>query len=77
MRGFDTVGLPALFIISLVSATLLPLGSEPAVFGLIKLNPDLFWAIRGGKGSFGGTRPGTVVRPAGPSRGHPRPDRGR
>jgi membrane protein YqaA with SNARE-associated domain len=26
-----------------VSATLLPLGSEPAVFGLIKLNPDLFW----------------------------------
>ena len=24
-------------------ATLLPLGSEPAVFGLIKLNPELFW----------------------------------
>ena len=26
-----------------ISATLLPLGSEPAVFGLLKLNPDLFW----------------------------------
>jgi membrane protein YqaA with SNARE-associated domain len=28
----------------LISATLLPLGSEPAVFGLVKLNPDLFWS---------------------------------
>ena len=36
-------GLSTVFIVSLVSATLLPLGSEPAVFGLIKLNPDLFW----------------------------------
>jgi membrane protein YqaA with SNARE-associated domain len=37
-------GLSTVFIISFISATLLPLGSEPAVFGLIKLNPDLFWA---------------------------------
>ena len=37
-------GLSTVFIVSLVSATLLPLGSEPAVFGLIKLNPDLYWA---------------------------------
>jgi membrane protein YqaA with SNARE-associated domain len=36
-------GLSTVFVVSLVSATLLPLGSEPAVFGLIKLNPDLFW----------------------------------
>ena len=36
-------GLSTLFIIALVSATLLPLGSEPAVIGLVKLNPDLFW----------------------------------
>jgi len=36
-------GLLTVFIISLVSATLLPLGSEPAVFGLVKLNPHLFW----------------------------------
>ena len=37
------VGLPAIFVVSLVSATLLPLGSEPAVFGYIKLNPHMFW----------------------------------
>ncbi len=36
-------GLGSLLVISFVSATLLPLGSEPAVFGLIKLNPALFW----------------------------------
>ena len=36
-------GLGSVFVISFVSATLLPLGSEPAVFGLVKLNPDLFW----------------------------------
>ncbi len=37
------VGLSTVFVVALVSATLLPLGSEPAVFGLIKLNPELFW----------------------------------
>lgn len=37
------IGLGAVFVISFVSATLIPLGSEPAVFGLIKLNPDLYW----------------------------------
>jgi membrane protein YqaA with SNARE-associated domain len=36
-------GLSTVFVVSFVSATLLPLGSEPAVFGLIKINPDLFW----------------------------------
>ena len=36
-------GLSTVFVVSFVSATLLPMGSEPAVFGLIKLNPDLFW----------------------------------
>jgi membrane protein YqaA with SNARE-associated domain len=36
-------GLSTVFVISFISATLLPLGSEPAVFGLIKLNPSLFW----------------------------------
>ena len=36
-------GLTTLFIVSFVSATLLPLGSEPALFGLLKLNPELFW----------------------------------
>ena len=36
-------GLSTVFVVSFVSATLLPLGSEPAVFGLVKLNPGLFW----------------------------------
>jgi membrane protein YqaA with SNARE-associated domain len=36
-------GLSTVFIVSFISATLLPLGSEPAVAGLVKLNPDLFW----------------------------------
>ena len=36
-------GLGTVFVVAFISATLLPLGSEPAVFGLIKLNPDLFW----------------------------------
>ncbi|MFZ4624068.1 MAG: YqaA family protein [Rhodoferax sp.] len=37
-------GLSSVFVVSFVSATLLPLGSEPAVFGLVKLNPHLFWS---------------------------------
>ncbi|TSA07837.1 MAG: DedA family protein [Comamonadaceae bacterium] len=36
-------GLSTVFVVSFVSATLLPLGSEPAVFGLVTLNPHLFW----------------------------------
>lgn len=37
------VGLAAVFIVALVSATLLPLGSEPAVFLLVKADPSMFW----------------------------------
>ena len=36
-------GLSTVFIVSFISATLLPLGSEPVVFGLVKLNPEMFW----------------------------------
>ena len=36
-------GLTTLFVVSFISATLVPVGSEPALFGLLKLNPDLFW----------------------------------
>jgi len=36
-------GLGALFLVAFISATLLPMGSEPALLGLIKLNPDMFW----------------------------------
>ena len=42
MLALPSVGLSAIFTVSLVSATLLPLGSEPAVFGYIKLSPDMF-----------------------------------
>jgi membrane protein YqaA with SNARE-associated domain len=37
------VGLPAVFLVALVSATLLPMGSEPAVFALVKANAAMFW----------------------------------
>ncbi|NDY92302.1 YqaA family protein [Ideonella livida] len=37
------VGLGTVFVVALVSATLLPMGSEPAVFALVKLDPTLFW----------------------------------
>jgi membrane protein YqaA with SNARE-associated domain len=43
MLALPKFGLSTVFVISLISATLLPLGSEPVVFGLIKLNPALFW----------------------------------
>lgn len=36
------IGLSAVFLVSFISATLLPLGSEPVVFATIKANPDLF-----------------------------------
>ena len=36
-------GLLTLFVVALVSATLLPLGSEPALAGLVLLNPSLIW----------------------------------
>ncbi len=38
-------GLASVFVIAFVSATLLPMGSEPAVFGFAKLNPDQFWIV--------------------------------
>jgi membrane protein YqaA with SNARE-associated domain len=37
------IGLPAIFLVSAISATLLPLGSEPAVFAYVKLAPAMFW----------------------------------
>ena len=40
-------GLSTVFVVSFISATLLPLGSEPAVFGLVQLNPHLFWPTIG------------------------------
>lgn len=40
-------GLSTVFVVSFLSATLLPLGSEPVVFGLVELNPHLFWPAIG------------------------------
>jgi membrane protein YqaA with SNARE-associated domain len=37
------VGLSSVFIISLISATLLPMGSEPAVFAVVKANAAMMW----------------------------------
>ena len=36
-------GLSTVFVVAFISATLLPMGSEPAVYGLVVLRPDLFW----------------------------------
>ncbi len=40
-------GLSTVAVVAFLSATLLPMGSEPAVFGLVKLNPGLFWPAIG------------------------------
>lgn len=39
------IGLPSVFLISFISATLLPLGSEPVVFAAVKGNSGLFWPV--------------------------------
>jgi len=36
-------GLSTVFVVSLLSATLLPLGSEWVLLGLVEINPGLFW----------------------------------
>ena len=43
MLALPRYGLTTLFVVAFVSATLLPVGSEPALFGLLRLNPDMFW----------------------------------
>jgi len=39
------IGLTAVFIITCVSATLLPMGSEPAVFAVISADRSMFWPV--------------------------------
>jgi membrane protein YqaA with SNARE-associated domain len=41
--ALPSVGLPAVFLVAMMSATLLPMGSEPAVFALVQTQPELFW----------------------------------
>ena len=52
-------GLSTLFFVAFVSATLVPLGSEPALFGLLKLNPEMFWPAIG-VATLGNTLGGAV-----------------
>lgn len=53
-------GLSSVFVVAFVSATLLPMGSEPAVFGLIQLSPHLFWPAIG-VATLGNTLGGAVT----------------
>ena len=53
-------GLSSVGLVAFLSATLLPLGSEPAVFGLVRLNPALFWPAIG-VASLGNTLGGAVT----------------
>ena len=41
--GMPSVGLPAVFISAFISATLVPIGSEPILFGYTELNPSMYW----------------------------------
>ena len=47
LLAMPKVGMSSVFLISLVSATLLPLGSEPAVFAAVKAAPHMFWPLIG------------------------------
>jgi membrane protein YqaA with SNARE-associated domain len=42
-------GLSTIFVVAFISATLLPLATEPAVFGLVKLNPETVLASGAGR----------------------------
>ena len=41
--SLSSVGLPAIFVVAFVSTTILPMATEPVLFGFVKLNPDMFW----------------------------------
>lgn len=44
LLALPEVGLSAVFTVSFFSATLLPLGSEPAVLAYLSVAPSMFWA---------------------------------
>ena len=41
--GMPAVGLPAVFLVALISATLLPMSSEPVLFAYVSVNPSMLW----------------------------------
>ncbi len=53
------IGLPALFVVSLLAATILPLGSEPVLLGYLSVAPDMFW-VAIGLATLGNTLGGVV-----------------
>lgn len=59
LLAMPEVGFSAVFLISFISATLLPLGSEPTVFAAIKAAPDMFWPLIG-MATLGNTLGGAV-----------------
>jgi len=44
LLALPLVGLGALFVVSALAATILPLGSEPIFLGYLALQPEFFWA---------------------------------
>lgn len=53
-------GLSTVFFVAFLASTLLPVVAEPALFGIVKLNPDMFWpAILAG--TAGATLGGAVT----------------
>ncbi len=53
------IGLPALFVVSLLAATILPLGSEPVLLGYLSVAPGMFW-VAIGCATLGNTLGGVV-----------------
>lgn len=45
MLSLPEVGVGSVFLVSLISATLLPMGSEPAVFAVVKISPEMTWTV--------------------------------
>ena len=45
MLALPAYSLSTVFVVSFISATLLPMGSEPVVLGVIHLNPAQFWPV--------------------------------
>ncbi len=60
LLALPEVGLSTVFFIAFIASTLVPLGSEPAVFGLVKLDPGMFWPAIG-VASLGGTLGGALT----------------
>jgi len=44
LLALPSVGLGALFVVSALAATILPLGSEPIFLGYLALQPEFFWS---------------------------------